>query len=122
MREYAAREIAIHSPSVENLPTPPPRLVRQAPARSPLAREPRSLSHLGSGGYAAADAHRRRPTVLPAIPPPISSRRIPRPGRAGGSAQTLVRPRLLQPRAKSPPRGTRNRRPPWSGIPERARG
>ena len=85
-------------------------MVSQASAGTSLARQPRSLSRMGRGDHAAADAHRCGSSLLRSFPEAIfrTCERL----RAHARSEVLqmwAGLGLLQPRAKSASRGQRNR-------------
>ena len=53
-------------------------LVSRTPTRPSLARQPRSLSRVGRGSHAAANAYRRRDALLRSFPEKPSRRRVAR--------------------------------------------
>ena len=96
-------------------------MVPCAPTRSPLALEPRPLPHLGRRSNAPANPHRRGDALLPAFPRPFPNCRIARALTPNRSPETLVRPRLLQPRPQPARCREKNRRAPQGKIPARTR-
>src|ERR1700679_1038556 len=100
MREYAPHEDVSRRPRTATISKTPPDLVSRAPARSSLAQQPRSLSHLGGGNHAAADAHRRGDALLRSLSGTFPYGRVARSRTAAGSAETLVRAGVLQPSAE----------------------
>src|SRR3984957_19339705 len=110
MREYAPHEDVSRRPRTATISKTPPDLVSSTPARSSPAQQPRSLPHLGGGNHAAADAHRRGDALLRSLSGTFPYGRVARSRTAAGSAETLVRAGILQPRAEFAFGGEANRR------------
>src|SRR5580704_11031365 len=120
MREYVAPPINGYSreaPFTSYISIAPARLVSRASPRITVARKPRFLSRLGSRNHAAANAHRRRDSLLRPLPPPLPRRSCTRARPPVGGLEILVRPRLLQPRSQFTRRREDNRRTAQQRIP-----
>src|SRR5207245_1056291 len=104
VRSHAQRAPAVSSGERSRLPRRPPRLVSPPSPSVALARDSRSLSHLGFGGDAPADPRRRGATLLRRFPAALSRRALPRRGVSRRGARRLVRTRLLPP-SSLPARG-----------------
>src|SRR5581483_11362610 len=76
-------------------------VVRAAQARFAVAPHEESLPRLALRNHVAANARRRRSSVLPALPPTLSRCADARSGAGAGSAAIVGRAWLLQPRAQS---------------------
>src|ERR1700690_487243 len=97
-------------------------MVPHEPTRPALAHEPRPLSDLGCGGYAAADSHRCCSAVLQPVPENISQCSVTRPRAPTESAADVVGAWILQSGAEPAPCGEGDRRARWGSISPNARG
>src|ERR1700721_1963003 len=113
MREYVAPPINGHSPEAPftaDISIALTRVVSRSPPRITVARQPRFLSRLGSRNHAAANAHRRRDSLLRPLPPPLPRCAYTRACPPVRGPEILVRPRLLQSRSQFARRREHNRR------------